>query len=538
MKVNGYLVLALLSGQAVLAQVPYERILGADQEHGNWLTYSGAYHGRHYRELTQITPENVGDLALEWVYQGSSTHTWQATPLAVDGVMYVTEGPNNVVALDARTGREFWKYEHQLPPRVNVCCGQVNRGVAILDGRIYAGTIDGSLLALDAKTGQLIWEKKIVDNSAGYALTMAPLAVKDKIIIGPAGGEYGIRGFLDAYDAKTGERIWRFNTIPGPGEAGHETWENDAWQRGGGSAWLTGSFDPELNLLYWGIGNPSPDWNGDVRPGDNLYTDSVIALNPDTGKLEWHFQFTPHDLWDWDAVQIPVLADIEFRGRPRKVMLWGNRNAFFYVLDRTNGEFLLGKAFTKQTWARGLDEKGRPIKTPGMEPTEDGNLVYPSVQGATNWYAPVFSPRAGLFYLTVWVDYWGLYFTGEPEYTPGNRYDGSAVARVYPNRMEEADPGYGAIRAIRPGTGDWAWEFKTTGISESGLLGIASGVLFTGSKEGHFFALSETDGTMLWRVQLGGRMANSPITYLVDGRQFIAVGSGNSLFTFALREKQ
>ena len=536
MKRHVGLTLALLVASPVAAQVSYERILGADQEQKNWLTYSGAYHGRHYRELDQITRENVDQMELKWVYQGSSTHTWQATPLVVDGVMYITEGPNNVAAIDARTEREFWKFKHKLPARVNVCCGRVNRGVAILDDLVYTGTLDGYLLAIDAKTGRLVWEKKIIDNSKGYALAMAPLAVKDKIIIGPAGGEYGIRGFLDAYDAKTGERVWRFNTIPGPGEPGHETWENDAWKTGGGSAWLTGSFDPELNLLYWGIGNPSPDWNSDVRPGDNLYTDSVVALNPDTGKLQWHFQFTPHDSWDFDAVQIPVLADIKFKGEPRKVMLWGNRNGFFYVLDRTDGKFLLGKSFTKQTWAEGLDEKGRPIRIEGMDPTEQGTLVYLSVQGSTNWYAPVYSPRTKRFYITTWVDYWGLYYSGEPAYTEGNRYDDSAAARIYPNQMEEKDPGYGAIRAIDPNTGNWDWEFKTQGISESGLLATSTDVLFSGSREGLFFAIDATNGKLLWHVRLGGRVANSPITFSIDGKQYVTVGSGDSLFTFALGE--
>jgi alcohol dehydrogenase (cytochrome c) len=518
------------------AQVTYQDILDADANPADWPTYSGAYHGRHYREIEQITRQNVDDLQLAWVYQGSSTNTWQSTPIVVDGVMYVTEGPDNVVALDAATGREFWKHEHKLPARINVCCGRVNRGVALLGDLVYMGTLDGYLKALDAKTGRLVWEKKIVDNDEGYALAMAPLVVKDKIIIGPAGGEFGIRGFLDAYDAKTGERAWRFNTIPGPGEKGHETWENDAWKTGGGSAWVTGSYDPELNLLYWGVGNPSPDWNAEVRPGDNLYTDSVIALDPDSGELKWHFQFTPHDEWDYDSVQVPVLVDMVFQGRQRKLMLWGNRNAFFYVLDRTDGTFLLGKAFAKQTWAEGLDSTGRPIKIPGMGPSEEGKQVYPSVQGATNWYAPAFSPRTELFYLTTWVDYWGLFYTGEPVYTPGNRYDGSAVARVYPDAMEEKEHGTGAILALDPLSGEARWEFSTLGVSESGLLATSTDLLFSGSMEGHFFAIDATNGRLLWRTQLGGRVANSPITYEANSRQQITVASGDSLFTFRLKE--
>ncbi|MBI1354276.1 MAG: PQQ-dependent dehydrogenase, methanol/ethanol family [Acidobacteria bacterium] len=527
---------ALLLTGLLHAQVSFERIVESERKPADWPTYSGSYDGRHFRTLDQITRANVDRLELAWVYQGSSTHTWQATPLVADGVMYFTEGPNNTVAVDAATGREFWKSEHKLPARVNVCCGRVNRGVALLDDKVYMGTLDGYLKALDAATGRVVWEKKIVDNGEGYALTMAPLAVKDKILIGPAGGEYGIRGFLDAYDAATGERAWRFNTVPGPGEKGHETWENDAWKTGGGSAWLTGSYDPELDLIYWGVGNPSPDWNASVRPGDNLYTDSVVALDADTGELRWHFQFTPHDEWDWDAVQVPVLADMEIDGKARKLLLWGNRNGFFYVLDRTDGSFLLGKPFTKQTWAEGLDATGRPIKIPGQGPSEQGAKVYPSVQGGTNWYAPVFSPRTELFYLTAWIDYWGLFYTGEPVYTAGNRYDGSAVARVYPDAMEEKDPGYGAIRAIDPRTGERKWEFKTTEVSESGLLATSTDLLFSGSIEGNFFAIDATDGKLLWRVRLGGRVASSPITYMVGGRQYIAVSSGDSLFAFTLRQ--
>ena len=300
---------------------------------------------------------------------------------------------------------------------------------------------------------------------------------------------------------------------------------------------MTGSFDPDLNLVYWGIGNPSPDWNGDIRPGDNLYTGSVVALDVDSGKLKWHFQFTPHDVWDWDSVQIPVLVDREFRGQPRKLMLWGNRNAFFYVLDRTTGEFLLGKPFAKQTWAKGLDKNGRPIKLPGTEPTKEGVKVYPSAQGATNWYAPSYSPRTGLFYLSVWEDYWGMYYLGEPIFTAGNRYDGSFVERIFPDLLAEEDAGYGAIRALDPETGDREWEFKMSEVSESGLLTTAGDVLFSGSLEGNLMALDVRTGELLWRKNLGARMDNSPITYLVDGKQYVSVKAGLTLLTFGLREK-
>ena len=534
---NLFLALTLLiAGPTALpAQVTYDRILQAEKEPGSWLTYSGTYRSHHYSTLDEIKHENVRNLELKWVFQARSLERFQATPLVVDGVMYLTHATNDVAALDPRTGRAFWTYHYNLPKDVSLCCGLVNRGLAMVGDLLFMGTVDAHLLALDAKTGKLVWDVTVADYRGGYALTLAPLVVKDKVIVGTAGGEYGIRGFVDAYEAKSGKRAWRFYTVPGPGEPGNETWEKDSWQKGSGSAWLTGSFDPELNLLYWGIGNPGPDWNGDVRKGDNLYTDSVVALDPDTGKLKWYFQFTPHDVWDFDAVQIPVLVDRKFRGKPRKLMLWGNRNGFFYVLDRVTGEYLLGKAFAHLTWAEGLDAKGCPIRKAGGEPSPEGNRIYPGVQGATNWYAPSYHPGTGLFYLGVW-EYASEYHKGDPTYTRGNRYIGSFPVGPYPDVVTDEDPGYGAIRALDPETGEMKWEYKMTSVTESGLISTAGDVLFSGNMEGHFFALDCRTGEVLWRVYLGGRVANSPITYLVDGKQHVSIAAGNSLYTFALKQ--
>ena len=344
------LVWTLAAATAPSAQVGFNRILNADREPHNWLTYSGNLAGWRYSRLTQITPANVTNLELQWVFQtrapAEANEKFEATPLVVDGVMYTVLPPNHVVALDAGTGRAFWIYSAAISPLARVCCGRVNRGLAILGDTLFMATIDGHLIALDAKSGRPIWDKAVVDPALGYSFTLAPLVVKDKIIVGPSGGEYGIRGFVAAFDAATGNEVWRFNTIPGPGEPGHETWQDaggTAWKTGGGPAWVTGSYDPDLNLTYWGTGNPGPDWNGDPRPGDNLYTDSVIALDADTGRLKWHFQFTPHDEFDYDAAQVPVLVDMNWRGQPRKLMFWANRNGFWYVLDRTNGQFLQGK---------------------------------------------------------------------------------------------------------------------------------------------------------------------------------------------------
>ena len=527
----------LLAAALAPAQVTYERIERASEEPGNWLTYNRTYDSRHHSSLNEIHRENVGDLELKWVFQAASLNKFESTPLVVDDVIYIVQMPNDVVAADAVTGRKFWEYSHVVEGKVNVCCGQVNRGLAILGDTLYMGTIDGKLVALDAKTGGVVFTKQIVDPSGGYSLTHAPLVVKDKLILGSAGGEYGIRGFIAALDPADGEEIWRFNTIPGPGEPGNETWSGDSWKRGGGSIWVTGSYDPELNLTYWGVGNPAPDWNGDVRLGDNLYSDSVVALNADTGELAWYFQFTPHDEWDWDAVQIPVLVDREWEGRQRKLMLWANRNGFYYVLDRETGEFLLGKNFVKVTWAEGLDDNGRPIKIPEASPTREGVRVWPAVQGGTNWYSPAYSARTGLFYVSAW-EYSSIYHKGDPLYTRGNRYVGSLPQGVWPDTMKDSaeQQGYGAIRALSPTTGDKEWEFRMTGVGQGGLLSTDGDILVTGTDEGYMLVLDSFTGRNLFRRNLGGLIAASPITFTAGGKQRIAITSGNAMFVFGLRE--
>lgn len=508
----------------------------------NWTTYHGSYSSTHHSSLTQITPANAKNLELKWTFQAQSLEKFEVTPLIVDGVMYITEAPNTVIALDAATGREFWIYEHKNPDVTYPCCGKINRGLALHNNTLYMGTLDGKLVAIDAITGQLRWEKMIVDYKQGYALTHAPLIVKDKVLIGTAGGELGIRGFLAAYDAKTGKEIWKFKTIPEPGEKGNETWGGDSWKHGGGPIWLTGSYDPALNLTYWGIGNAGPDWNAKVRPGDNLYTSSVVALDADTGTLKWHFQFTPHDEWDWDAVQTPVLVDREWRGRMRKLMLWANRNGFFYLLDRATGEFLQGTPFVKLDWASGLDDKGRPMRVPGKSPSPQGTVIYPGVQGGTNWFAPSYSPKTDLFYLNVWDDYSSIYFAWDQDYEQGKWYAGGGIkAEVQStrrDRLARRDPrsGYGAVRALNPTTGAKVWEYKTTDVSDGGIVTTASNMLFTGNREGNFFALDATNGALLWHIYLGGQAVASPVTYLVNGKQRVSMAIGHTLYTFGLRE--
>ena len=508
--------------------VTSERLLKASEEPENWLMYSGQYNSQRYSRLTEIDKSNVNQLEVKWVKQLETLADVETTPLVVDGVMYLTQSPSNVIALDASTGSQFWTYEHTLPEKLSLCCGRQNRGVAILGETLFLGTLDAKLIALDAKTGAVQWEAQSADPATGYSKTAAPLVIGDKVISGIAGGEYGIRGFLDAYDAKTGELAWRFYTIPGEGEPHNDTWEDDSWKTGGAPTWITGAYDPDLNLVYWGTGNPGPDWNGEAREGDNLYSDSVVALDADTGELKWYFQFTPHDVHDWDATQIPILIDIEFDGRPRKLMLFPNRNAFFYVLDRVTGEFLRGTAFAKQTWAERIDENGRPIRIPGMLPNEEGVLVYPSVNGAANWWSNTYSPRTELLYVVTY-DGADTFFIGEDEYVPGEMFVGGAPERYVPQETYAS-----MIRALEPRTGDTRWEFPLQPKTQSGLLSTASDLVFGGSVDGYFYALDAVNGTELWRINVGGNVKAAPISYMVGTVQYVTVAAGNSILTFGL----
>jgi alcohol dehydrogenase (cytochrome c) len=538
------LLAALLTPYSARAQISFDRLLHASAEPQNWLTYSGNYSGHRHSALHQIEPANVKNLEMKWVFQAQSLQKFETTPLVVNGIMYLTQSPNDVVALDARTGRAFWIYNYKPSPDARLCCGVVNRGVAILGDTLFMAAGDAHLVAIDARNGHALWNTKVAEPAAGYAMTLAPLVVKDKVIVGVAGGEFGVRGFIAAYDAQTGKECWRTYTIPGPGEPGHETWQGDDWKHGGSSVWMTGSYDPDLNLTYWGTGNPGPDWNPDQRPGDNLYSDSVLALDPDTGKLKWYFQFTPHDPYDYDSVQVPVLADADWNGSPRKLMLWGNRNGFFYVLDRATGKFLLGRPFVKVNWASGLDEAGRPIFTPQPK----GVTTYPGIQGGTNWYSPSYSPRTGLFYLSTWEDY-GTIFQGVPaEYKEGQRFTGGANMTPIPgaenpvstrqgpiNTYTEA-LGRGAVVAIDPHTGEKKWKFEMHDVNTSGILTTDSDLVFAGGREGYFHALDARTGTLLWKANLGGEIVAGPMSYAVDGKQYVAIAAGNNLFVFALRD--
>ena len=532
----------LLAGVTVLnAQVSFDRLLNAGREPQNWLTYGGGFASQRYSALSQITPENVKDLTLQWAFQQRSTEKFEATPLVVDGLMYLTQAPNDIVALDAATGEVKWLYSYTPSADARPCCGRVNRGVAILGNTLYMVTIDAHIVAVNARDGKLLWDHEVARASAGYAMTHAPLIIKDKVIAGVAGAEFGIRGFIAAFDAVTGKEAWRFYTIPGKGEPGNETWAGDSWMHGGASVWVTGSYDPETNLTFWGIGNPGPDYNSDKRGGDNLYSDCVVALNADTGKLKWYFQFTPHDDFDYDSVQVPVLANINWQGQQRKVMLWGNRNGFFYALDRTNGKFLRGTPFVKVTWARGLDDAGRPMRANGATPSAEGTEIYPSQSGGTNWFSPSFSPHTNLFYVNAWEGVHASFRKTEADFKEGERFTGGAPIATRPGLRagqvtdKREENGYGVLRAMDPVSGETRWEFKMTDVTASGVLSTATDLVFTGGREGFFQALDARTGKVLWRLNAGGEVAMGPMTYAVNGKQYIAFTAGGSLLVFGLR---
>ena len=516
-----------LFAATLTAQVPYQRILNADREPGSWLTYSRSYSGHRYSPLNQITSANVAGLKVKWAYQFAEPEN-EVSPIVADGVMYVS-GPNNAAALDLETGRSLWTWRRPVPSDYqNIGFGRVNRGPAILDDKLYLATLDCYLVALDIKSGRERWSIQVADYKPGYSMTMAPLAIRDKVIVGVSGGEAGVRGFVDAYDAKTGQRVWRFWTIPGPGEKGHESWRTEAWKTGGGTTWVTGAYDPDLNLVYWGVGNPGPDWNGDSRPGDNLYTCSLVALDADTGALRWHFQFTPHDTHDWDATHVPVLFEGEVRGQRRKLVGVANRNAFYYVLDRQSGEFLSGQSYAKQTWAKGLDDQGRPMVIPGNEPTEEGTLVWPSLNGATVWFSPAYNPQTGVFFVSV-RELGSIYYKREADYKPGTFFAGGGERQV------PRDDAWGAIRALESTSGKMLWEFRLQSPPWAGVLATAGGLVFSGTNEGNFFALDAANGKALWDFQAGGAIHANPIAFNIDGRQHIAVAANRVLYVLGLQ---
>jgi alcohol dehydrogenase (cytochrome c) len=533
------LIMVFIAGSALDAQVTYDRMLHLEREPQNWITYGGDYASRRYSQLTQISKENVAGLQLKWAYPFHTVKKTESTPIVLDGVMY-TGQTNQIAAIDAVTGRTYWTYSHPSDPKAGF---YFFRALAISGDKLFWATFDGHLIALDRKDGHPLWDKTIAIWQKGYQVTTAPLVVKNKVILGPATNEEGANCWIAAYDVDSGDEIWRFDTVASPGDPHGNTWPGNSWKTGGVPIWVTGSYDPETNLTYWGTGNANPGWNGDPRsPGDNLYSDSVVALDIDTGKLKWYYQFTPNDEFDWDSVEVPVLISMDWDGRPRKVMLFANRNGFFYVLDRTTGEFLHGTAFTKQNWNIGFDKNGRPSKAADHKSTYEGTFIEPGVQGGTNWYSPSYSPRTGLFYVSTWQNYSAYSAKTDQTWVEGKRYTGSGRPKVPhlqpgpPYRRESE--GYGSVTALDPQTGEKRWEFKMVGYTEAGILTTATDLLFSGGMEGNFFALDARTGKALWQVGMGDTIAGGPMTYSVNGHQYVAVCSGSELYVFGLPEKK
>ncbi|HZR26178.1 MAG TPA: PQQ-dependent dehydrogenase, methanol/ethanol family [Vicinamibacterales bacterium] len=523
----------------VTGQVTPARLEHADAEPQNWLMYWGDYRATHYSALKQIDATNVGQLRAAWTFPMPGPSVLEAAPVVVDGVMYTTQ-PGVVVALDAKTGRQLWRFTRQQKVKNPYEINPFNRGVAVVGRQLFVGTLDAALLALDATTGRLLWDVQVADSMLGYSLTSAPLIVKDKVLVGITGGEFGARGFLDAYDIATGKRLWRWYSVPATGEFGNDTWKGDSWKRGGSPMWLTGSYDPALNLVYWTVGNPGPQIDRSVRGDlDNLFSDSVIAFDPDTGERKWHYQFTPNDGHDWDSCQAVVLVDRVWHGRMRKLLLHADRNGLFYVLDRTNGAFLSATPFVYQNWNAGFDERGRPLAVPGSNSSPEGSFfVYPTVGGATNFQAPSYSPLTGWLYLE-YREGGQPYVSSPVTYEAGRQY----IGRVTPPTGAAAAPKAGeppasaGIKALDPETGKTMWDFKISqGSLTNGVLATASNVLFAAVRDGNLIALDAKSGAHLWHFATGTNMAASPISYAVDSTQYVAIAAGNTVYAFALPE--
>jgi|SRR5579871_610102 len=523
----------LATGSDVLS---WDRLRNSEKEPWNYLTYWGDLGGKHYSSLAQINTGNVRNLQAKWALPLAGTGVTEGVPLVVDGVLYTVGaavGTLEVLAADAITGRPLWRYRRNQkvtnPNEIN----RTNRGVAVMGNRVFFGTLDAALVALDARTGAQLWETQVADTMRGYSINSPPLPVRNMIITGVGGGEFGIQGFLEAYDQATGKKLWRFNTVPQPGEPGHETWDSDSWQRGGAPTWLTGTYDIESDTLYWPVGNPGPDFDGDVRKGDNLYSCSVVALDPNTGRLKWHYQFTPNDSHDWDSTEDLIVVDRMWHGVNRKLILHADRNGIFFVLDRTNGKFLAGNPFVRATWVKSWDESGRPILAENSTSTPEGNMVYPGVGGGTNFQAPSYSLQTGWAYFA-YHDGGQFYTSGPQQFEPGKQYNGRGAGGNRPQPAGAAPPSDG-IQAFDPETGKTQWKFVLSqGGLAPGVLATGGGLLFAATAEGNFIALDAKTGKPLWHFTTGANIASSPVSYSVDGREYVAVTSSGMLYAFAL----
>ncbi len=495
----------------------------------NWTSYNGDYTGRRYSSLGEINPQNVAQLRASWVFHPGNSERLEVTPVVVNGMMYVTSA-NDAFALDARTGRVVW--HHQRPVSgglLDDAASHHNRGVGVWRNFVYMETDDAHLLCLDARSGNLVWDIAYADKAKHYGATSAPLVVKDEVIVGTSGGDSGVRGFLEAHDALTGKLRWHFWTIPGPGEFGSVSWPGDSYLHGGGTTWMPGTYDPKLNTVYWTTSNAAPDFVGDSRPGDDLYTACVLALDADTGQLKWYFQFTPHDLYDFDANETPVLVDVEEGGAIQHLLVQANRNGFLYVLDRATGKFLRATPFVqKLNWATGIDASGRPILS-GRIPTAQGTSICPSINGATNWFSPSYNPETGLFYVMA-LESCNLFFSKPKPFTPGETFYGTGTTLLPDEHAQKTLVAY----SVSEGKSVWRYPQVGRGDSWGGTLTTAGGLVFFGDDAGSLEVVDARIGRALWHFNTGQSMRASPMTYMVDGVQYVAIAAGSDVFSFSL----
>jgi alcohol dehydrogenase (cytochrome c) len=495
----------------------------------NWLSYNGDYTGRRFSSLREINVSNVAKIQAQWVFHSPESNRLEVTPVVVDGIMFVTSA-NDAYALDAQTGQILWHHPRPITEGlIDDASQHHNRGVGIWHTHVFMETDNAHLLCLDARSGHLLWDVAYTDGNPNYGATSAPLVVKDKVLVGTSGGDDGVRGFVAAFDVETGKEAWRFWTIPAPGESGSSSWPGDAWQHGGGTTWMPGTYDSELNTVYWGTSNPAPDFDGEPRPGDDLYTDCVLAIDPDTGKLRWYFQFTPHDLFDYDATETPMLVDATFRGQPRKLIVEANRNGFTYVLDRITGKFLSATKFSeKLNWATGIDPNGRPIRT-DAQPTAEGTRICPGMVGATNWYAPSFDPETSMLYFIA-LESCDVYMKKSEKFEPGKTYYSTGVRRSRNDYSQKILLAY-SLEGDQPA---WRYVQAGQGRSSAGVMTTAGGLLFFGDDARSFEAVDARSGKPLWHFNTGQNIAASPMTYAVGTKQYVAIAAGSDVFSFAL----
>ncbi|MGY3368016.1 alcohol dehydrogenase (cytochrome c) [Bradyrhizobium sp. GM2.4] len=514
--------LVMLASTCASAQTSEQLVKGATDT-SNVLNYGMGYNLQRFSTLNQINKDSVKNLVPVWNYSFNDDRSEESQPLVYQGVIYVTSH-NATMAVDAKTGKQIWKSKVEYPAETpRIVCGIINRGAALYEGKVFRTTLDANVIALDAKDGKELWRQKAADIKEGYSMTVAPLVADGVVITGISGAEFGTRGFIDGWDPATGKHLWRTHSIPSPDEPGGDTWKGDTWKLGGGSTWITGSYDPELNTVYWGIGNPGP-FNSAVRPGDNLYTCSVLAMDPKTGKIKWHYQFSPNNPFDYDSVAEMVLADMNVEGKPTKVLMDANRNGFFYVLDRTNGKLLAANPYVKVNWATGIDMKtGRPIETDVSKDAREGKkvTVYPSILGGKNWEPMSFNPQTGLAYANT-LAFGGRYKTEPATFKQGEWYLGMDLTDLW----EWGDGPRGHLKAIDPMTGKAKWEAPSDIPRFSGVLSTAGGVVFSGALTGEFEAFDADTGKKLWQFQTGSGIEGQPVTWQQDGVQYVAVTSG------------